>query len=131
MNTAEIVPNKEELTEKQEAYAILRANGLDVKTASKTLGYHKHTGYNLEKKIKKYDLTDSKLVSKAHKAITNIMSGKTFGEIDNIKASDALAASKLVVDRHQPAVSLSISANIANPVDLSMFSGKSDSEENQ
>jgi hypothetical protein len=112
------------LTERQLAYALLTQNGMAPRDAEKALGYAHKSAYNFTKAIAKYDLTDSKMVSVAHKTIKKLMQGKTFGEIKEVKDSTALAAAKEVYDRESPKISVNQNLNInasISPVDLSAF----------
>lgn len=118
-NTNEIdrdTPKK--LSDRRLAYILLRKQGMDVKTASKALGYHERTGYILEKKLKKYDLTSEFWLSKAQKVLKNILEGKPWGSIEQIKDSTALEASKVVFDRAQPVIRKNLNMNVETKIDL-------------
>lgn len=119
-----IIEQAEKATNKQIAYGLLRKNGLSVKNAAESVGYNPKYAYTIDKKVGKYDLTDSKLVSQAHKVVKNIMKGKTWGSIETIKDSTALAAAESILDRHQPKVKQSMNLNVnadISPVDLSKY----------
>lgn len=90
------------LPEKQQAYALLRENGLNTAQAAKALGYCESSAYQLNHKLKKYSLTNPKMVSSASKVVKNILEGKTFGAVDKIKDSTALQAAQMVYDRIEP-----------------------------
>lgn len=119
-----IAEQAEKATDKQMAYGLLRKNGLPVKKAAELIGYNPKYAYQIDKKVGKYDLTDSKLVSQAHKVVKNIMKGKAWGDIETIKDSTALAAAESILDRHQPKVKQSLNLNInadISPIDLSKY----------
>lgn len=98
------VKDPPELPEKQVAYALLKENGCTTQQATKALGYKLHTGYVLNTKIKKYSLKKDKIVKSAHTAIKNLIQAKKFGDIEEIKDSTVLQASKIIYDRYEPVV---------------------------
>lgn len=93
-----------ELPEKQQAYALLRENGLDIKTAGKALGVVPQTAYNMEHKVKNLIKDDSKLVSLARRNLKKLASGKVYGEIKQVKDSTSLAAVSAILDRADPII---------------------------
>ncbi len=107
-----------ELSEKQTAYLLLRKQGMPVQSAAKATGYNPNYAYQLEKKIKSYDLTDEFWLSEATKALKNILKGKTFGEIEKIKDSTALGAAQMIYDSHQPVVKHSKNLNLNVDIDF-------------
>ncbi|HHT9135171.1 MAG TPA: hypothetical protein ACFYD2_09730, partial [Candidatus Avalokitesvara rifleensis] len=106
------------LSEKQIGYLALRKQGMSIAEASRTVGYNENYGYELEKKLKSYDLTDDFWLSKASKVLKNVMDGKPFGEIKDIKASTAVEAAKMIFDRHQPIVRRQEMLNLHANIDL-------------
>ena len=123
--------NKETtLTTKQEAYSLLRSNGVSVTDASKQLGITRDYGYKTDAKLKKVPkLTESKLVSNAHRTVKKLLNGKPVGKnMKEVKDSTCLRAAEMILDRAEPKVTLSVNATIADPVDLSRFIGVGSSE---
>ncbi len=107
-----------DLNDKQLAYVLMRKQGLDVQKASKLAGYHPRTGYILERKLRKFDLTEGFWLSKAQKALKNILEGKPWGSIEQIKDSTALEASKVIFDRAQPVIRKNLNMNMDAKIDL-------------
>ena len=93
-----------ELPEKQQAYALLRESGLDIKTAGKALSVVPQTAYNMENKVKHLIKDDSKLVSLARRNLKKLASGKKYGEIQQVKDSTSLAAVNAILDRADPII---------------------------
>ena len=112
------------VTERQLAYRILREQGLTIKDAAKSIGYHPKYAYRIDNHVVKSSLVNNKMVSIAHKAIKNCMKGKPWGEISEIKDSTALAAAKEVMDRSEPKINQNLNMNLnatISPVDLTKY----------
>ncbi len=93
-----------EVSEKQQAYALLRDNGLEIQKAGKALSLTKQGAYNMEAKIKNLIKDDSKLVSLARRNIKKLASGKKYGDIQTIKDSTSLGACNAILDRADPII---------------------------
>ncbi len=116
--------NGSKLSEKQTGYILLRNQGMSTADAAKATGYSLGYAYQLEKKLKSYDLTSDFWLSEATKTLKKLMKGKAFGDIKEIKGSTALEATKMVYDRHQPIVRRSENLNLNTEigfVDLSKY----------
>ena len=64
------------------------------------------------------------MVSSAHKAVKKLVKGETFGTIEKVKDSTALAAAGMILDRDQPIVHKTENVNLninASPVDLNKY----------
>ncbi len=119
--------NMVNLSDKHKAFLLLKENGEKTETIANTLNYHPKYAYQLGKNLEKYSLKDKKMVVSASKAIKNILKGKTFGSIEEIKDSTALGAAKMVYDRIEPAVNVSQSSNLnvnIDVVDMSRYRGE-------
>ncbi len=101
-----------ELPERQQAFALLTSNGMSVADAEKALQYKDRSGYKIQKKLKEYDLSDSKLVKGAFQTIKKLSKGKVVGDIEKVKDSTALAASLAIYDRYQPVVKQNLNVNV-------------------
>ncbi len=110
--------NASKMSEKHIAFFALRKEGHTVKEACKVLGYNTRTGYYLDKKVRDGDLTDDYWLSLAAKAMKNVLKGKPFGEVGEIKGSDVMAALKMIYDRKQPAVKRSENMNLNATIDF-------------
>ena len=97
-------PDTDELLPREKAYVLLRQNGMTVKEIEKAFKLKPKSGYNIEKKTKRKDLTSTPLVSEAIKVKKKLMKGEVWGDIKNVKASDANAAADSILDRYQPKV---------------------------
>lgn len=108
------------LNDKQQALLLLRDNGLSIPDAAKVLGYNKDYAYHTAKKLSKHNLSSGKLIKPAYSVVKNILEGKTWGCIDKIKDSSALAAAQMIYDRVDPKINqnLNINVNIPAPVEL-------------
>lgn len=88
------------------AYQLLREHGMTAEKAAQMLGYKPKTGYHIERKIRergqKLTLLSESRIRKAHRVVDKLMSGKTFGEIEVVRASDSLRAAEIVLDRSDP-----------------------------
>lgn len=92
-------------TANQIAYLSLRKEGLTQSEAAREVGISAGYGSQLESRVKgKYDLTDTKLVKKAYKAVKCLIEGKPVGTVEKVKDSTVLAAASMVMDRAQPVV---------------------------
>lgn len=127
--TLEKAPNNDlkgalNLNKRQMGYILLRKQGVSIADSAKATGYNLHYAYQLEKKLKGYDLTDEYWLSEASKVLKNILKGKPWGKIEEIKGSTALEAVRMIFDRHQPVVrrqeNFNISADLGF-VDLSEY----------
>jgi len=99
-------PTSPEKDRKHSAYAALLEKGLSKSNAAKALGYS--TGSigmldaAIERKSLKLTLVSTSNIRIAHRAVKLIAQGKTFGDIETVRASDSLAASKEILDRAEP-----------------------------
>lgn len=112
------------LNNRQIAYSALRKQGLSIADASRALEYNERYGYELEKKLKNYDLTEDYWLKKASKALKCILDGRPFGEVREIKGSTVVEVAKMVYDRHQPVVHRNLNVNVDTTpalVDLSKY----------
>ena len=113
------------LTERQQAYQILREQGMNPRSASISVGYDSNYGYQLEHKLKKFRIKgNEKLLRKASRALNKLVVGERFGDIKEIKDSTVLAAAKEIYDRHEPVVKQSLNLNLnadISPVDISKY----------
>ena len=132
MNTEETATKGMGLTDKQTAYVLLREAGAGRQKARNIMGYCDKQAGRREKKVRKLSLTNPTLHNSAVRTIKKLSQGKAVNGVEP-NANTVLLAAKEITDRTSPKVSLSISANIADPVDLSGFLGHStssvDSEE--
>ncbi len=110
--------NGSKLNEKQTGYILLRKQGMSIADAAKATGYSLGYAYQLERKLKSYDLTTEFWLSSATKALKSILKGKTFGEIDKIKDSTIMEAIKMVFDRYQPVVKHNKNLNVNVEIDF-------------
>lgn len=111
MQTPDKIEGK--LTTKQIAYMSLRKEGIEQCKAAELSGITRGYSTHLERKFnKKFDLTDNKIVSKAHKAVKNLLEGKGVGTVEKVKDSTVLAAANMVYDRFQPVVKQNLNLNI-------------------
>jgi hypothetical protein len=94
------------IDEKHAAFAALVRGGVDKVKAAEVLGYKPNKAYDLarrvEKKGHKLDVANEAMVRMSHKVLKHCMKGQTWGDIEIIKDSTALAAAQVVIDRHQP-----------------------------
>ena len=113
------------LTERQQAYQILREQGMNPRSASISVGYDSNYGYQLEHKLKKFRIKgNEKLLRKASRALNKLVVGERFGDIKEIKDSTVLAAAKEIYDRHEPVIKQSLNLNLnadISPVDISKY----------
>ena len=117
--------NPIKMTTKQIAYIAMRERGLNQCQAVKESGISKGYGSMIDAKMNnKYDLVESKMLSAAHKAHKKILSGKAWGDVKDIKASDVNRCIDRVYDRSQPVIkqSVNLNANINfTKVDIDVF----------
>jgi hypothetical protein len=111
-DSPEIEQSLSDLPPKQAAYLLMRSNDIPTKEAAKAVGYKENSAYQLNRKLKKYDLSDNKLVSKANRTIKKLVDGKAFGSIDKVKDSTSLAAAQMIYDRYQPVVKHNMNVNV-------------------
>lgn len=119
--------NIADLPPKQQALALLIENDIKIPEAAKTLGYNTNYAYQVSANLKKYGLTNKKMVKSASQVVKNVLDGKPWGSVDKIKDSTALTAAQMVFDRVEPAVKQSMNLNInadISPVDLSAYLNK-------
>lgn len=100
------------LTPKQQGFALLRAEGLTVEKAARSCGLDPKYGYTVEKKLTKYNLTSSKMLSLAHSAVKNIVQGLPVGDSEAPKPSTILDAARMSMDRAYPLKTISESNNL-------------------
>lgn len=115
-----------DLPEKQQAFLLLKENGLTNREAGKVLGYTEGTARVVSSKINKYSLMNKKMVQSAHGAVKNILEGKTWGSIDKIKDSTAMQAAQMVYDRTEPVKKMEVGdTNISfTQINLSISNNK-------
>jgi hypothetical protein len=121
---AETITDISQLPPKQAAFAILRENGMKTQDAAKVIGYKPFSAYNVESKLKRLKLSEPKIVKDAHKVIKNILQGKTWGDVTQIKDSSALMAANMVYDRFDPKVTQNLNINLnadISPIDLEQW----------
>jgi len=98
--------NRPDKDEKHLAYSILIANGVHKDKAATMLGYSAKTVRSLDraivKKSLKLVLLSEQRIKKAHRVVDKILAGRTFGSIETVRASDALRAAEVVLDRSDP-----------------------------
>ena len=113
------------LSEKQQAYKILREQGIKPSIAAKSVGYDPSYGCTLDKRLKKFNIKgNAKLLKSANSALKHLVNGERFGDIKEIKDSTVLAAAKEIYDRHEPVIKQSVSVNLnadISPIDLSKY----------
>lgn len=97
-----VQPKELKLTPKQKGFALLRAEGRSIEEAAQMVGNHPRHGYHMEKTLRKYDLTNTKMLSLAHKAVKNIVQGLPVGESEAPKPSTILDAARMSMDRAYP-----------------------------
>ena len=111
-NQAEIVQKEPKLTQRDIAYSLLRKEGMNNLEATKALGVVPSRGTQIAHKLnKKYNLKEENYLKPAARAIKNILKGKTFGEVKQIKDSTVLAAASMVYDRIDPVIKQSLNVN--------------------
>ena len=80
--------------------------GLSKSQAAKALGYSTGSIGMLDKAIERksqnFSLVSDSNVRIAHRTVKLIAQGKTFGSIETVRASDALRASEVILDRAEP-----------------------------
>ncbi len=103
-NTKKVPLKLSELPDKQQAYYLLKQNGCTTKEAANSLNYKTNTAYKLNSKVRKYSLRNDKIAKDAHAAVKNILKGKTFGEVKEIKDSTVIMAAKMHYDRAEPVI---------------------------
>ena len=107
------------------AYSVLRNENLNNTQASEALGISRSRGSQISKKLdKKYDLSADIYLKPAARAIKNILKGKSFGEVKQIKDSTVLAAANMVYDRVSPVVKQVNTTNVNinfTKVDIGQF----------
>src|SRR4030067_3042811 len=93
------------MTANQIAIACLREQGLNGAETARQLGLSKgYVTYVDQKLNRKYDLTDTKMLKSAHRAVKSLLAGEPFGTIEKVKDSTALAAAQMVYDKAQPVI---------------------------
>ena len=117
-NPPQVTQKEPKLNDRQKAFALLRQNGLSPGKAAETLGYTSQHGYNLEKKLGKYDLKKDLYVKDAAKCVRKLVKGKAFGDIEKVKDSTALTAAGMILDRHQPVVHRNENLNLNVEIDF-------------
>lgn len=113
-----------ELSQKDQTFALLKKEGMTNPQIAKVLNISPGHAKNISSKLTKYDLTDTKLVSVAHRSFKKLLRGQPVGDIEKVKDSTVLAATQMVFDRVQPVVrqSVNLNANLNfTEVDLEAF----------
>lgn len=88
---------------KADLLALCRVNGVSIPDASKVLGYNQNYAYATAKKLSsRWDVASPKRVKVALKSLDLLIQGKTVGNVETIKDSTVLGATKEVLDRYQP-----------------------------
>lgn len=80
----------------------LAKEGYSPYQAAQILGVSKQLTYRIDKQMRMGLLTP--LILKARKSIGLLVEGKLVGEMTEVKGSDVLTATKMVVDRYEPVV---------------------------
>jgi hypothetical protein len=94
-----------ELTKTEKKALILEAlarEGYNPAQAAQLLGVSKQLTYRIDKQMRQGLLTP--LVRKARRSIGMLVEGHPVGDMTEVKGSDVLTASKMVVDRYEPIV---------------------------
>lgn len=112
------------LTPKQQGFALLRGEGLTVENAARSCGLDPKYGYTVEKKLTKYNLTSSKMLSLAHSAVKNIVQGLPVGDSDAPKPSTILDAAKMSMDRAFPLKTINESTSLHTFINVKVDMGK-------
>ena len=98
--------NRPDKDEKHLAYSVLIANGISREKAASMLGYSPKTARSIDRALKekglKLVLLSEQRIKKAHRVVDKILAGRTFGSIETVRASDALRAAEVVLDRSDP-----------------------------
>lgn len=110
--TPKVQPKELRLTPKQKGLALMLSEGVTVKDAAKSLGMNEKYCYGLKKNLERYDLTSSKMLSLAHKAVKSIVQGLPVGESEAPKPSTILDAARMSMDRAYPLKTISESNNL-------------------
>lgn len=111
-------------TQKQHHFATLRLQGTNIKDAAKLAGLHITQAYKIDKRLKEMNLTHPKTRKLASSALTNILKGKAFGDIENIPASVTMSAVKEVYDRVHAKQTIQVSESetrVTVSIDLSQY----------
>jgi len=101
------------ITEKYNAFQLLRDQGIAPSKAAEMLGYSPRTGETIEKRIvalqrekaasgASVGFLTGKRITAASRVVDKFMAGKTFGDIKEIKDSTVLRAAECVLDRSHP-----------------------------
>lgn len=80
----------------------LAKSGYSPYQAAQLLGVSKQLTYRIDKQMRQGLLTP--LIKKARLSIGMLVEGKPVGEMKEVKGSDVINASKMVVDRYEPIV---------------------------
>ena len=126
--TSETSENQTQLTAKNEAYARLCQAGLSNPVISEALGITPQRGGQIRRQLseEKYDLTNTRFQKKVTQRAFQILNGKPWGSIKEIKASDVTKVMDMHYDRAQPKINksenLNINAHIQTPLDVLGFS---------
>lgn len=113
-------------TVKQQAAALLMDAGMTAKEACETLGYSPKSADGLRARIKEKgllpEIASKSNVAKATRVVKTLMEGRTFGEIERVKDSTALAAANVILDRAYPKQQDAAPQNVSfTVVNLALF----------
>lgn len=109
-----------ELSETEKKALIIEAlelQGFSAYQAAQILGVSKQLTYRIDKQMRQGLLTP--LVHKARKSIGMLVEGQPVGAMTEVKGSDVINASKMVVDRYEPIVTRIEQKSLSMKVDLS------------
>lgn len=70
--------------------------------AAQIMGVSKQFTYRIDKQMRQGLL--SPLVKKARKAVGMLVEGQKVGQMEEVRGSDVIAASKMVIDRYEPII---------------------------
>lgn len=139
--------NRLQTNQKHLAFSMLVAQGVAIPKAAEMLGFKPSYGYNLAQKVREKSetlaLADDVTFNAAKRVVKRCMAGKPWGNIDKIRASDALHAAGMVIDRRDPKKSdqppptvsfTTINLNLVKPdhpdaIDISDYPPKSENGE--
>ena len=98
--------NRPDKDDKHLAYSVLIANGISREKAATMLGYSAKTARSIDraltKKCLKLELLSEQRIKKAHRVVDKILAGRTFGDVEVVRASDSLRAAEAILDRSSP-----------------------------
>ena len=101
------------MTVNQIAYAALIQEGVSPGEASRQLGLSDSYGCMTDKRFNKMEIDPGSIIAQAAvKRVEKLAKGKTFGTIDKVKDSTALAANEVFIDRAWPKKTVTVTTNI-------------------